>query len=158
VSVNVLDRYIAGHGLTAPKLLGLIPLGTASGPEIDAGSLQRYLNETMWFPAAALSPTITWESIDVNSARATIQDGGLRVSAVFVFDTAGRLVTLTADRYRTIGDQFILTPWETPIRAYGEFSGVRVPVAGEGVWKLDTGDFAYIDLRVTEITYEPAPS
>jgi hypothetical protein len=158
VSVKVLDRYIAGQGGTDPSLLGLVSLGSARGPEIDAGSLQRYLNETMWFPTAALSPNITWEAIDANSARARIRDGELSVSAVFVVDDEGRLVTMTADRYRTAGDAFILTPWETTIRGYGQFNGLDLPSAGEGVWKLDSGVFAYIELRVTAIAYDPPPA
>lgn len=154
LSVQVLDCSVAGHGATEPWLLGLIPLPRASGPEIDAGSLQRYLNEIMWFPAAALSASIRWAPIDARSARATIHDHEQRVSGVFVWDDSGRLVTMSADRFRTVDGHYLLTPWETPILDYGEFAGVRVPVAGEGVWHLDTGDFTYITLRVTDIAYE----
>ncbi|MCC7025170.1 MAG: hypothetical protein IT338_20220 [Thermomicrobiales bacterium] len=158
VSVRVLDRYIAGRGGTEPRLLGLIPLGRASGPEIDAASLQRYLNEIMWFPAAALSPGVQWEAIDAHSARATIHDHDQRVSGIFVWDDAGQLVTMTADRYRTVDGRYLLTPWETPIRDYGAFSGVRVPIAGEGAWHLEAGDFTYIALRVTSLTYDFPPN
>jgi hypothetical protein len=87
-----------------------------------------------------------------------VRDGELSVSAVFVVDDEGRLVTMTADRYRTAGDAFILTPWETPIRGYGQFNGLDLPSAGEGVWKLDSDVFAYIELRVTAIAYDPPPA
>ena len=44
----------------------------ATGPKVDQGALLRYLNETMWFPAAALSPYITWQDKNANSATATM--------------------------------------------------------------------------------------
>jgi hypothetical protein len=154
LSVRVLDRYIAGHGATEPRLLGLIPLQRAAGPEIDAASLQRYLNETMWFPAATLSPRVQWEPVDAHAARATIHDHEQRVSGLFIWDDRGQMATMTGDRFRTVDGRYLLTPWETPILAYGEFAGVRLPVAGEGVWHLASGDFTYITLRVTGIAYE----
>lgn len=48
-----------------------------------------------------------------------------------------------------------LETWSTPLHDYGELDGVRVPVAGQGVWRCDTGDFAYIDLRITSLEFDP---
>jgi len=45
-------------------------------------------------------------------------------------------------------------PWSTPITAYGEFDGVKIPAGGEGRWKYETGDFACIRLRITDVEYE----
>jgi hypothetical protein len=149
LSVTGRDRYYEGKGSIDFRLLSLIPVARAEGAKIDQGALLRYLNETMWFPAAAVSPWITWEGIDAHSARATMSFQGLTASAVFSFDDEGRLITMVAQRY--MGSE--LETWCTPISEYGEFNGVRVPVAGEGVWKLRDGDFTYIKLRVTEIDY-----
>ena len=88
----------------------------------------------MWFPAAVLSPFIALEGIDAHSARATMSYGGVTASATFLFDSQGRLTDMTAERYNDATGQ--LAPWSTPIPADGEFDGVRVPVAGEGIWKL----------------------
>jgi hypothetical protein len=147
------DRYVDGRGALDFRLLSLVPVAHASGPELDQGVLLRYLNETMWFPAAALSPAIVWEGIDATSARATISHGGVSATATFVFDQAGDLVDMTAERYALEGDRFVLQPWSTPISDYGRFDGIRVPVAAEGVWRRPTGDFAYIRLRVTALEY-----
>ena len=158
ISIRVLDRSIGGAGYSEVSLLGLVRLAQAHGPEIDAAILQRYLDETMWFPAAVLDPAITWEAVDANRARATLHAGGQRSSGTFVIDDEGRFVTMTADRYRTVGDRFILTPWRTPVSAYGAFHGVRVPIEGEGIWRLESADSTYIELRVDRLTYDVPPA
>jgi hypothetical protein len=145
------DRYAGGEGSITMRLLSLIPVAGKRGGDLNQGALLRYLNETMWFPAAAISPYITWAERDANSAVATMSYGGVTASATFSFDDEGRLTTMTADRYNDAKGQFL--PWSTPISAYGEFDGVRVPVAGEGVWEYDSGDFSYIRLRITEVEY-----
>jgi len=41
------------------------------------------------------------------------------------------------------------------VRGYGEFEGLRPPVKGPAVWKLESGDFEYIDIEVTDLRYDP---
>jgi len=147
------DRYYQGHGHMLIKLFSLIPVADATGPEIDQATLLRYLNEIMWFPGAAVNDYIQWQEIDANSARATMSYAGTTASAVFYFNDLGQLTTMTADRYRYVNGKFQLDEWSTPITGYGEFQGIRVPTRGQGVWKLDSGDFSYIRLEVIEIEY-----
>jgi hypothetical protein len=148
------DRYIHGHGNMTIKVLSLIPVVDATGPEMDQGTLLRYLNETMWFPAGAVSPYIEWEAVDANSAKATMSYGGTTVEATFLIDDEGRMTNMIADRYQDAGEgDFKYLPWKTPINEYGEFDGVRIPVSGEGVWEEDWGDFSYVRLRITEVEY-----
>lgn len=145
------DRYTDGTGSIQMRLLYLIPVADKSGGGLGQGALLRYLNETMWFPAAVLSPYITWEGIEANSARANMSYGGVTASATFIFDEQGRLTDMRAERYNDAKSR--LLPWSTPITAYGEFGGSRIPVEGEGKWKYESGDFTYIRLRVTGIEY-----
>ena len=58
-----------------------------------------------------------------------------------------------AERYRAVGSGFALDTWSTPLSAYGEFNGLRVPVAGEATWNLTSGEFSCIKLRVTALEY-----
>jgi len=153
VSIVGRDRYIGGQGSIQMRLLGVVPVADAAGPAMDQGALLRYLNETMWFPAAVLSPSIAWESIDANSARATIRHGDVTGAATFVFDDQGRPVDMIAQRQNLARGQ--LETWSTPLNAYGEFESVRIPVAGQGIWRYDTGDFSYIELRITGVAYNP---
>lgn len=152
VTINGRDRYQHGHGSIDMRLLGLIPVAREAGPKLNHGALLRYLNETMWFPAAALAPYISWEAIDANSARATMTYGGISAPATFIFDDQGRLTNMIAERYYLAGDE--LETWQTPIYGYDTFGGVRVSSEGEGIWKLDSGDFAYIRLHLTDLEYD----
>jgi hypothetical protein len=156
VSIDGRDRYVDGRGSIQMRVLGLIPVADAAGPEIDQGSLLRYLNETMWFPAATLGPYISWEAIDANSARATMSYGGVTASATFFIDDEGKPIDMVAERQDlTHGRREI---WSTPISDYGEFAGVRMPVAGQGVWRYEGGDFPYIEVRITELAYDQLSS
>jgi uncharacterized protein DUF6544 len=149
--INGWDRFVGGTGEIQMRLLSLIPLASKRGGGLNQGALLRYLNEMMWFPAAALSPCIAWETVDARSARATITSEALSASATFFFGRDGRLVDMVAERFNDSTGR--LETWSTPLRAYGEFEGVQVPVEGEGVWKYTAGDFPYIRLRVTELQY-----
>jgi hypothetical protein len=136
------------------KLLGLKTIFDARGPELDQGSMVRYLNEVMWFPSAYLGENMRWETLDNESARVKFSDHGREVSADLYFDSQGRLVDFRAKRYREVDGEFKLDDWSTPMRSYGEFEGLNLPTGGVGVWHLPGGDFVYIELKITEIQYE----
>lgn len=76
-----------------------------------------------------------------------------QVSATLYVDPQGRLINITAQRYAGSGGQYSLTPWSVPIEAYGEFDGLRLPVAGKVVWNYPAGDFAYFEWQVTRIEF-----
>lgn len=156
VSIAGKDTYVAGKGAMDIRALSLFRVLHLRGPELDQGSLLRYLSEIVWFPAAALIPAITWEGVDAHSAQATMRHEGVTASATFFFSDEGDVTNVTAERYRTTDDGFALTPWSTPISAYAEFHGVRVPRAGEAVWTLPTGEFPYARVRVTDVEYNHA--
>jgi hypothetical protein len=151
VTIRGRDRYLAGHGDILMRALSLVPVASDRGPGLDQGALLRFLNETMWFPAGVLSSHITWTARDETAAVATMRHGGVSASATFVFDDEGRLTDMSADRFDNATKA--LRPWSTPISDYGEFGGIKVPVAGTGVWHYEDGDFAYIRLRVTDLEY-----
>lgn len=135
------------------KMLGIRTIGDVRGDEMDYSSLVRYLNEMMWFPTAFLEDNIRWEAIDNSSARVTITDGGLSASAVMRFDEEGALTTFTGERYHEVGGEYVKDTWETPMTRYGEFNGLRLPVEGEAVWRMSSGDFSYIRLEITALEY-----
>jgi hypothetical protein len=66
------------------------------------------------------------------------------------------MTDFTAKRYRETNGRFSLDPWSTPISAYGDYAGLKLPSRGTGVWKLPTGDLPYIELNLTEIEYNCA--
>jgi hypothetical protein len=153
VEVTGRDRYVEGTGDIEMRIASLYPVARKSGGHLNSGALLRYLNETMWFPAALVLPTVTWEPIDDFRARATLTDARQSVSAVFHFDDQDRLVNMTADRWND-SEQAVL-PWSTPLTSWGAFDGITIPAAGSGIWKTGADAYAYIRLRVTSLAYDP---
>ncbi len=121
---------------------------------MDQGTLLRYLNEMMWFPTAYLDDYIQWESIDSHSARATITVEGLSAFAILYFNERGEMTDFVAERYMSVGDEYSLETWSTPIEEYREMNGIMVPTKGEALWKLSSGDFSYIKLEIIDIEYD----
>ncbi|MDD5702063.1 MAG: hypothetical protein PHU23_08410 [Dehalococcoidales bacterium] len=154
--ISARDSYMDEHGRMLIKMLGIKTIGDVQGDEIDYSSLVRYLNEMMWFPTAYLSENVTWEAIDDISARVTITDGGNRASAVLYFDEKGALINFVSERYHEVNGVYVKETWETPMTGYGEFNGLKLPVKGEAVWKMSSGDFSYINLEVTDLEYNMA--
>ncbi len=154
IDVTGRDRYTDGTGAIEMRLASLIPVANESGGNLNSGALLRYLNETMWFPAALLLPNITWEAIDDTHARATLTDAGQSVSAIFVFDDQHRLVNMTADRWND-AEQAML-PWSTPISDWGTFEGFQIATAGTGVWGTGPDAYEYIRLHLTSVEYDPS--
>jgi hypothetical protein len=146
------DEYLGGRGSILMKMLAVVPLADEHGDELAAAGLMRYLNESMWFPASLLGPNVRISPIDDASFRATLSDRGLSAEAIFFVDGEGRLVNFRASRYDT-GTGAVGT-WETPVSGYRSLGGLNLPTSGSAVWKRDTGDFNYIELEVTDLTYE----
>lgn len=154
VSFDAVDRYVDNSGRMQVKLLSFVKMVDAAGPELDQGAMMRFLNEMIWFPTAYLSEMVEWESIDDDRAQALFTFGSKKVSAEFHFDELGRVTNFVADRYRSVGKDFVLEKWSTPLNTYAEFHGINLPVTGEAVWHLDSGEFSYIKLEITGIEYD----
>jgi hypothetical protein len=153
VSVSGRDRYQAGAGDIEMRVVALVPVASKSGGNLNSGALLRYLNETMWFPAALLLPNVAWEPIDGSSTRATLTDAGQSVSAVFVFDEQDRLIDMTADRWNDA--EQAIRPWSTPVGSWGEFEGLQIATSGTGVWNTGPDAYDYIRLHLTSVEYDP---
>jgi hypothetical protein len=144
----VRDHYRQGEGRILAKIGGLFAV---ADERADEASLMRYFNELMWLPTAYLGENVTWEAVDDTHARGSFTDQGMTVTALFTFGEEGEIVNFEADRLSSVTGE--IERWETPIDEWVEFQGFRVPAHGQGVWKLDDGDFAYVDLRIDDATY-----
>lgn len=149
------DTYADGRGRMLIKVASLIPVVDATGEKMDQGTLLRYLAESVWFPAAVLSPYIRWAPIDETSARATMTHGGMSGTAVFSFDDKGRFAGLTADRYFGGGPDAKLERWEVEATDWDVMDGCLVPVRGQIRWKLEEGDFTFYRWEVSHVEYDP---
>ena len=145
------DTCIDGRTRMFIQAGGLVTVADGTGEKFDQGGLLRYLGEIIWFPSAALAPSITWEPIDDAKAKATISHRGTTASAVFEFDDRGRLTTMSAKRYFN-GET--LEDWSIPITEWKSLRGISMPTRGSAVWKLSPekgGDFEYYRWEILDV-------
>lgn len=165
LAVHVHDAYVAGEGILNPALLGLFTLldlrGTDPEPGgVAQGELLRYFAEAAWYPTALLpSQGVRWTAVDENAARATLRDGAITATLLFVFDArSGLVASVRADaRGRAVGKTIVMTPWEGRWSSYAERDGMRVPMRGEVAWIAPHGRRPYWRGDVTDLRYQFAP-
>ncbi|PAD76475.1 DUF6544 family protein [Paenibacillus campinasensis] len=153
VAIYGRDLYADQHADMLIKLMGILTAAHARGPEVDQGSLVRYLAEIVWYPPAALSPNMTWEALGPDAARASISYGGAAVSGIFYFQESGEPVRFEAQRYMDAGGTFRLEAWSVRMEAYRKFQGILVPSRGEVSWQLETGPFHWLHFEVTDAQF-----
>lgn len=158
VQVKGRDKLKDGKGEMLIKLWSLISMVNEKGnPRIDEGTLQRFLGEIVWFPAAAKSPYLTWEAINKNEAKALFAFQDSTVSGVFTFDELGRFVKFRTERY--LGGEADATrkPWIVEAREYSRFEGVEVPSLCEASWILEEGPWTWAKIRVLSVENRSRP-
>lgn len=153
LSVAGRDKFEDGKGEMTIMLLSLIPVANAKNDEkVNQATLQRYLAEIVWFPSASLSEYIKWETIDDNSARATMEYKGTKGSGVFHFDIDGNFEKFVAMRYQDSNDAEP-TEWTVTATKTEEWNGIKIPVECEASWELESGKWTWLKLRIKEIEY-----
>lgn len=160
--VTVLHVYDHGKATMRGKLLSLVTVVSASGPVMDRAETVTLFNDLVVFaPAAIVDAPIRWTAVDDQHALGTLTYGVETVTARLTFDGSGDLVDfLSGDRQRASADgkTFTQEPWSTPVGDYRVVGGRRVVTAGEGRWDATApvGPFTYIELKLDDITYNPA--
>ncbi len=153
LSIKGRDKFVDGKGEMLIKMNSLINVANEKGTRIDEGSLQRFLGELVWFPSLALSPYITWESIDDNSAKATMTYNGTSGSGTFYFDENGDFKKFIAMRFMGNKTDAKRYPWVLTVDDYAVFEGIKVPSKMKATWQLDEADWTWLQLEIVSISY-----
>ncbi len=147
------DKFDDGKGEMLIKMNSLINVVNERGKKLDEGTLQRYLGEMVWFPTLALSPHITWEQVDENTAKATMTYKGTLGSGTFYFNSKGDVTKFSALRYKGNEAEAKRYQWEMNITDYKTFEGIKVPAKMTSNWKLENKDWTWLKMEVTNIKY-----
>ena len=154
------DMYREGSGQMLIKAYSMLPVVDMSAtPEINQGTLVRYLSEIIWFPSAALAPYIRWEQLNARQAKASMRYGDVTAYGIFGFDENGRMISFEAPRYYDRPEGATLEDWFINIDpdSYRTFEGIRIPTQGTVTWKLEDGDYTWYKLEITEVKYNVLP-
>jgi hypothetical protein len=160
--VTVFHVFDTGAATMRGKVLSLIPILDAKGPEMNRSETVTLFNDMVVFaPATLINAPVRWTAVSATQVRATYTRSGESVTADLVFNSAGDLVDfISHDRSRasTDGTSFTVLPWNTPISEYGYLRGQRVAVHGSAMWDAPApeGHFSYIEFNVDNLAYNVA--
>lgn len=133
--VRGFDRYSAGSGEMRHWLLGLIPVMSAAGPDIDRSAAARHTSEIVWAPGAALAPQVGWCAVDDDQVTMRVLCGPWAFEPTLTVATSGALRQVTVPRWTNAGR----TAWhEEPFTAVFHeertFDGYTVPSRTTAGW------------------------
>jgi hypothetical protein len=145
--VNAEDRLDAQGGRGGAKLLGLVPMGSATGPDVTRSQLVRNLAELAFAPGVALrAAALDWSAAEADSftlsAPSIDADALVRVTV----DRAGDVLEAwSPDRPRENGRKgFLHEPYRLEFQDHERLpSGLRIPRRATGTFETAEGDWPY---------------
>jgi len=99
LSIRGSDRFIDGQGAMRWKLLGLIPVMSADGPDISRSAAARLQAESMWIPSVLLGEGARWREDEAGKARVTVAVPGHEAELSLEIDQDGRLLQTAMRRW-----------------------------------------------------------
>ena len=162
--VGGFDRYADGQGQMRWRLLGLLPVMRADGPDLSRSAAGRVAGEAMWVPTALLPRFgVVWSADDDHHLTARWQLDTHEVALDLVIDDQGRLRESVFQRWGDPGrtGTFDLHPCGGEVTANATFGGVSVPGAGRAGWFYGTdgwteGEFFRYQLTSMELVTRSA--
>jgi hypothetical protein len=149
------DSYAEDQGEMRWKLLGLVPVMRAAGPDVTRSAAGRAAAEAIWLPTALLPRFgVRWEALDDRHLVAKYSIDALEIEAHQRIDGDGHLLSMVFDRW---GD-----PWRTgtwgwypfggEVTTYRTFDGLTIPSAGRFGWCYGTDRWSEGEFFRYEIT------
>jgi len=98
--VRGFDRLLDGAGEMRWKLLGIVPVMTASGADVTRSAVGRLEAESLWLPSALVRPDVQWTARDARHVAATFPGAD---TVDFAIDERGRLESISLQRWGNPG-------------------------------------------------------
>lgn len=156
IPVHGYHKHAGAAASMRVKAAGLVPVATASGPDMTHGETVTLFNDMcLMAPATLIDPAIHWETIDARTVRARFTNAGRTIQAELFFNDAGELTNFVSDdRYQLSPDgKAVRRRWSTPTADYRTFGSVRLCSGGDARWHDTDGEYAYIELTFDDVQY-----
>lgn len=98
------DRLVDGVGAQRWKLLGLIPVMSASGPDISRSTAGRLAAETVWLPSVLAGEDVAWTALDAHCVLAHLAVQGHPVDLTLTVGDEGQLEAVKLPRWGNPND------------------------------------------------------
>ena len=136
------DRLLDGAGEMKWKLFGIIPMMTASGPDITRSAVGRVATETIWLPSALCGEDVTWTAAGSNCAHAHFEVQGETAEVDLAVDDAGRPTAVHTSRWgNPEGAVFHYGEFGGVFEEEGTFNGYTIPTRVRVGWYFGTDRF-----------------
>lgn len=147
--------YVDGEAQMTIKALSLFPIAHLEGTEMFQSETVTFFNDLCLFaPMNLVDPTIQWEAISSNKARAHFTNKGITITADLIFNDEGQLVNFVSDdRFAAEGREMKQYRFSTPVSDYKKINGMNLPHYGEAVWHYPDGDFSYGKFHLQDLAY-----
>jgi hypothetical protein len=133
----------------------LFPVAHLEGAEMFQSETVTFFNDLCLFaPMNLVDPTIEWEEISSNRARAHFTNKGVTITADLIFNDQGQLVNfISDDRFAAEDGEMKKYRFSTPVSDYKEVNGMLLPTYGEAIWHYPDGEFTYGKFHLEKIDY-----
>lgn len=149
--VSAKDMYLNDKGSLTIKLLNFFKIAEEKGKTINQGELLRWLGESVWFPTNLLpSDNLKWEAIDDKSAKLLFNYKDLELFYIVTFNDNNEIIKLETNRFM---DANTIKPWVGECSNYQKINGMKIPFNIKATWKLDDGNYNYVDFNIKKIEY-----
>lgn len=159
LNLQVCDSFVAGRGGGELRLFSTLRIAAERGRrELDEAALHRYLAEAVWSPTALLpSSGVHWSALDTESALASIEVAGIRVSLEFRFNSRDEVCSIhTPGRWMRTKGGYRKLPWRGRFADYSNRNGMIVPLFAEVAW-FDNSDWQPVwQGHINKIEHVPA--
>ena len=158
IPVRGSDRFLDGEGSMRWRLLGIVPLVMASGPDITRSAVGRLAAESVWLPPILLGDGVTWKAPGLSTVEARLALQGHTVALTLTVSDDGRLQSVALKRWGNPGDgEFRLRDFGGTVEDEGTFGGYTIPTRLRVGWGFEAGRFGsdgeFFRVTVDEATY-----
>jgi len=137
------DRWVDGEGSMKWRLLGIVPVMTAEGPDISRSAAGRLQLESMWLPAVLLDPYVEWMAGDDDThTELVVHAHGEESHIDLEIDDRGRPLHGVIGRWgNPEGGEFHDAAFGSIVEDEGTFDGITVPTKIRAGWFFGTDRF-----------------
>jgi hypothetical protein len=122
------DRLIDSEGSMQWKILGLIPMMTASGADITRSAIGRVQAESMWLPSVFCDESVSWTTTDASHLLAHFNSYSTPVSLTFGISNLGHPQSIKLQRWgNPEGAEFHNADFGGIVEQENTFGGYTIP-------------------------------
>jgi len=152
------DRLVDGKGALRWKLFGIIPIVTASGPDVTRSTAGRLAAESVWLPSVLCDEGVAWMASDSRHAHARVTVQGETADLALTVDDSGALQEIRLSRWgNPERAEFHYADFGGVVQEEGTFGGYTIPTRLRIGWYVGTERFEpegeFFRVTVDQATY-----